>query len=125
VAILGGTRREKGSHLIPEIIRACRPLVQLEFVVQLTNNTLTAVEVETLARIADEPDVSVIREAMSLAEYESALNGADTALFPYEIIPYRKRISGVFAEAAAYGKPVVVTPGTWMAGQSRQAAPPE
>ena len=27
VAILGGTRREKGSYLIPGIVRACRPLV--------------------------------------------------------------------------------------------------
>jgi glycosyltransferase involved in cell wall biosynthesis len=117
VAILGGTRREKGSYLIPGIIRACRPLVRVEFVVQLTNNTLTAEEAATLGRIAEEPDVSVIREAMPLAEYEATLIGADIALFPYEVIPYRKRISGVFAEAAASGKPVVVTPGTWMAGE--------
>ena len=117
VAILGSTRREKGSHRIPEIIRACRPLVQVEFIVQLTNNTLTAAEVEALGRIAEEPEVSVIREAMSLSEYEAALKGADIALFPYEVIPYHKRTSGVFAEAAAYGEPVVVTPGTWMAEQ--------
>jgi glycosyltransferase involved in cell wall biosynthesis len=117
VAILGGTRREKGSHLIPEIVRACRPLVPVEFLVQLTNNTLTPEEVEALGRIAQEPEVTVIREAMSLAEYEAALEGSDVGLFPYEVIPYTKRCSGVFAEAVACGKPVVVTPGTWMAEQ--------
>jgi hypothetical protein len=117
VAILGGTRREKGSYLIPEIVRACRPLVSVEFFVQLTNNTLTAEDAEIVARIAEEPEVTVIREAMSLAEYEAALAVSDIALFPYEVIPYRQRISGVFAEAAASGKPVVATAGTWMAGE--------
>jgi glycosyltransferase involved in cell wall biosynthesis len=117
VAILGGTRREKGSHLIPGIVRACRPLVQVEFIVQLMNNTLTPEEFEALGRVAEEPEVSVIREAMCLADYEAALDSADLALFPYEVIPYRKRGSGVFAEAVAFGKPVVVTPGTWMAEQ--------
>jgi hypothetical protein len=117
VAILGGTRREKGSHLIPKIVRACRSLVDVEFLVQLTNNTLSAEEVEALARVAEEPGVLVIREAMTLVDYENALMSADIALFPYEVIPYRKRTSGVFGEAVAFGKPVVVTPGTWMAGQ--------
>jgi len=117
VAILGGTRREKGSHLIPEIIRACRSQVDVELIVQLTNNTLTAEEVATLAAIAGEPHVSVIREAMALPDYHAALDGADVLLFPYEVIPYRKRTSGVFAEAVAYGKPVVATAGTWMAAQ--------
>src|SRR5258708_4569192 len=93
VAILGGTRREKGSYLIPEIIRACRPLVPVEVLVQLTNNTLTAEEAEVLGEIAEEPGVSVIREAMSLAEDEAALNDSDIALFPYELLPYRKRSS--------------------------------
>jgi glycosyltransferase involved in cell wall biosynthesis len=119
VAILGGTRREKGSHLIPDIIRACRSDVQVEFMVHLTNNTLTAEEIERLSLIAEEPRVSVIREALPLEGYKTALDSADIALFPYEVIPYRKRPSGVFAEAVAYGKPVVATPGTWMAEQIR------
>ena len=117
IAVLGGTRREKGSHRIPDIIRACRSRVNVEFIVQLTNNTLTAEEAETLGRIADEPQVTVIREAMPLAEYEATFDRADITLFPYEVIPYRKRTSGVFGEAVARGKPVVVTPGTWMAEQ--------
>ena len=117
VAILGGTRREKGSYRIPEIIRATRALVDVEFLVHLTNDTLSAEDAAHLARIASEPHVTVIREAMPLAEYEAALGGADLALHPYEVIPYRQRTSGVFGEAVAFGKPVIVTPGTWMAEQ--------
>jgi glycosyltransferase involved in cell wall biosynthesis len=117
VALLGGTRREKGSHLAPDIVRACRSRVQVEFLVHLANNTLTAEEAETLAHIAEEPHVMVIREPMSLPEYYAALDSADIGLFPYEIIPYRKRTSGVFAEMVAHGKPVAATRGTWMAEQ--------
>jgi Glycosyl transferases group 1 len=117
VAILGGTRREKGSYLIPDIVRACRSRVEVEFLVHLTNNTLTAEEAERLALIAEEPRVTVISQPMTLPEYNAALGTADIALFPYEVIPYRKRPSGVFAEAVAFGKPVVATRGTWMAGQ--------
>jgi Glycosyl transferases group 1 len=117
VAILGGTRREKGSYLIPDIVRACRSHVEVEFLVHLTNNTLTAEEAERLALITGEPHVTVISHPMTLPEYYAALGSADIALFPYEVIPYRKRVSGVFAEAAAFGKPVVATRGTWMATQ--------
>ncbi|HXH39839.1 MAG TPA: glycosyltransferase [Thermoanaerobaculia bacterium] len=117
VAILGGTRREKGSCLIPDIVRACRPRVDVEFLIHITNNTLTAEEAKRLALVAEEPGVSVIREALPWPDYEAALDSADIVLFPYEVIPYRKRTSGVFAEAVACGKPVVATAGTWMAEQ--------
>lgn len=117
VAVLGGTRREKGSYLIPEIIRATREQVRVEFLVHLTNNSLTAEESAALRVIRNEPEVTVIEDALPLAEYENAIWSADLALFPYEQIPYFKRTSGVFGEAVAYGKPVVVSPGTWMARQ--------
>jgi glycosyltransferase involved in cell wall biosynthesis len=117
IAILGGTRRDKGSHLIPDIIRACRSQVEVEFVVHLSNDALAPDEVAQLERIAKEPNVTVIPSALPPAEYEAALANADLGLFPYEAIPYRKRTSGVFAEMIACGKPGVVTPGTWLAEQ--------
>jgi glycosyltransferase involved in cell wall biosynthesis len=117
VAVLGGMRAEKGSHLIPGIIRACRERVPVDFLVQLANNTLTADEVNRLARIADEPHVTVIDRPMTRPEYYSAVASADLGLFPYEVIPYRRRTSGVFGEMVALAKPVVATRGTWLAEQ--------
>jgi glycosyltransferase involved in cell wall biosynthesis len=117
VAVLGGTRREKGSYLIPDIIRACRAQVDVEFLVHLANNSLTAEEAAAFATVAEEAGVSVIGDAVPHDEYKTAINSSDLGLFPYELIPYRVRTSGVFAETVAFGKPVVVTPGTWMAKQ--------
>jgi glycosyltransferase involved in cell wall biosynthesis len=117
VAILGGMRTEKGSHLIPDIIRACRSQVPVEFLVHLTNNTLSADVVEKLTAIVDEPHVSVIDQPMSRPQYYAAVASADLGLFPYEVIPYRQRTSGVFGEMVAFGKPVVATRGTWLAQQ--------
>lgn len=117
VAVLGGMRREKGSYLVPDIIRACRTLVQVEFLIHLENNSLPDEEARRLRRVAWERHVVAVTGQMSLHDYHAALKSADIALFPYEIIPYRKRNSGVFAEAVAYGIPVVATRETWMAQQ--------
>jgi hypothetical protein len=117
VTILGGTRREKGSYLVPDIVRACRSHVQVEFVVHVANDWLTPEEVHKLAQVAAEPQVMVIDQPMSLAAYNATLNSTDIGLFPYEVIPYRQRTSGVFGETVANGKPVVATRGTWMAEQ--------
>jgi glycosyltransferase involved in cell wall biosynthesis len=119
IAILGGMRPEKGSYLIPGIIDACRGGVDVEFLVQLANNALPAEEAARVARIAGEPDVIVIPGAVDRDAYLAALSTADLALFPYEVIPYRQRTSGVFAEAVAFGIPVLATAGTWMAEQIR------
>lgn len=117
VAVLGGTRREKGSHLVRDIVVACQQRVAVDFVVHLSNETLTAEEFQMLSGVASEPGVEVLCNFMSLKEYTAILQTADIALFPYEIIPYRQRTSGVFVEAAACGKPAVATRGTWMAQQ--------
>lgn len=117
VAVLGGLRREKGSYLLPEIIRACRPLVRVEFLVHLMNNTLSPPEVETVAAIAREPGVRTLEGAIPMDGYHAAVERADIGLFPYEVVPYRQRTSGVFAEMVAAGKPVIATAGTWMAEQ--------
>lgn len=124
VAVLGGMRREKGSLLVPDIIRACRPRVEVEFVVQLANDSLGPEEVAVMSAVARERGVTAIQRPMTLPEYRAAVAGTDLVLFPYEVVPYRKRTSAVFAEAAACGKVLVASPGTWMAEQleSRRAA---
>jgi glycosyltransferase involved in cell wall biosynthesis len=117
IAVLGGMRAEKGSYLVPDIVRACSARLDVEFLVQLMNNSLSEEEAARIARIAAEPNVVVIPDAVKQEDYIAALSTADLALFPYEVIPYRQRTSGVFAESVVFGIPVLATPGTWMAQQ--------
>ena len=98
-------------------MRACHGRVDVEFLLQLFNNALTPAEMAHVESVAAEPNVRVLREALSIEGYNAALRDADIGLFPYEVVPYFKRNSGVFAEAVAHGKPVVATGGTWMAEQ--------
>ena len=119
LALLGGNRREKGSHRLPGILAACEARgLALEYVVQVFNNSLDAGDAAELAQAVEgKSRMHVIDVAMPMEQYHQALDSADLALFPYEVVPYRKRTSGVFGEAVAYGKPVLATAGTWMAQQ--------
>jgi hypothetical protein len=119
LALLGGNRREKGSHRLPGILAACEARgLELEYLVQVFNNSLDAGEATELAQaVQGKSHMHVIDVAMPMEQYHQALDSADLALFPYEVVPYRQRTSGVFGEAVAYGKPVLATAGTWMAQQ--------
>jgi glycosyltransferase involved in cell wall biosynthesis len=117
VAVLGGMRREKGSHLVPDIFRACNGLVDVRFTIQMLNEGLSPEEFAGIEALAAQPTVTAKMHELSIEEYADALQSADLALFPYEIVPYRQRTSGVFGEAVAYGKPSVVPEGTWLAQQ--------
>lgn len=50
-------------------------------------------------------------------DYLANFSRCTVVLLGYEKRPYGKLTSGVFVEAAAFGKPVVVPSGTWMAQQ--------
>jgi len=117
IALLGGARREKGSHLVRDIIHACKGRVEADFLVHLMNETLTTAEFADMESIAGEPGVEVIRGPLPLEQYTRALQSSGIILFPYQVIPYIKRTSGIFYEAVASGKLVVVPRGTWMARQ--------
>lgn len=117
VGILGGARPEKGSYLIPAIIRESRRLGRINFAVQLANEQLSEEDFTSLCRIAEEPGIRVAYGGLEQATYRSLLASCDILLFPYERIPYRQRPSGIFVEAAFTGRPVVVPAGTWMGRQ--------
>ena len=115
VAVMGGMRPEKGSARIPEILRACRKLVTVRFTIQMVNEGLSPGDFASVMALTKEPSVIAILHELKIEEYANAMKSADLALFPYDVIPYRQRTSAVFAEAVAYGKPVVVPGGTWLA----------
>jgi glycosyltransferase involved in cell wall biosynthesis len=117
VGILGGARPEKGSYLIPAIVRESRRLGQINFAIQLVNEQLSETDFTSLCRLAEEPGIRIAYGPLDQVAYRSLLASCDIVLFPYERIPYRQRPSGIFVEAAFTGRPVVVPTETWMSRQ--------
>jgi glycosyltransferase involved in cell wall biosynthesis len=117
VVVLGGARREKGSHRLRAIAAASRRRVPVRFRLQVANETLSAEDLAELERAAHDPGVEVLRGPLGQEDYARALQRSDLLLTPYERRPYRQRPSGVMSEAILCGLPVVAPRGTWMAEQ--------
>jgi hypothetical protein len=58
-------------------------------------------------------------------EYLGWFRVTDVVLLPYDAAKYNERTSGIFIEAIVFGKPPLVTDGTWMADELRTANLPE
>jgi glycosyltransferase involved in cell wall biosynthesis len=61
--------------------------------------------------------VKLIENELSTDDYDALLKRASIVLLPYSLVYYHAQTSGIFCEALAQGKPVVVPRGTWMARQ--------
>lgn len=121
---LGDARDEKG---LVEILQAIQQLERLDeldrfnFVLQVTRAPDKQLErcytlIEQLER-KQLPNVVFIHQTLSPGEYQALLGRADVILVPYLRSEYVSRISSVFAEALASGKPVIATDDTWMSDQ--------
>lgn len=122
---LGDARTEKGYHLLPGLARAlyhrgthaARPGARL--VAQSNFNTPGGEPRPRVARnqlTAFPPDVVELHETpLAPDRYYALLSGCDAVVIPYDAECYKRRSSGVFAEALAAGKPVVIPAGTSMA----------
>jgi glycosyltransferase involved in cell wall biosynthesis len=117
VGVLGGARPEKGSHLIPAIVRESRRLGRINFAVQLANEQLSEKDFASLCEVAEEPGVRIACGPLDQATYRTLLASCDILLLPYDRLCYRQRTSGIFVEAAFTGRPVVVPADTWMGRQ--------
>ncbi|WP_162274685.1 glycosyltransferase [Verrucomicrobium sp. GAS474] len=121
--ILGDAREEKGIPLVALAVAqlAQRPdFAEMEFVLQAFIGSRHHQSMEpflaALRRIAGE-NLTLVDRALDEAGYHELLTSADVVLIPYQKTAYFSRTSGIFTEAVANGKPVVVTEGTWMSGQ--------
>jgi len=117
LALLGGARREKGSHLLPAVVPLCLADGGLEIVLHLCNELLTPEEFAPLAELGKLPGVHTVSGAVDRNAYLALLAAADLLLLPYERVAYRLRPSGIFSEAVMAGLPLVVPDGTAMAEQ--------
>lgn len=112
----------KGFHLMPEIIRSClahspRP----QFTVQIQIRAQRGFEplVQWFER-QPASEVRMVEGALTPEAYYRLIHEADIVLLPYAPSFYGRCSSGVFAEAAALGKVIVVPDGTVAARQGRE-----
>jgi glycosyltransferase involved in cell wall biosynthesis len=119
---LGDARHAKGFDLLPELIsQALEETGAVAFLVQAVAPASSASgdldpaadALQALAREAPER-VRLVRQRLDEEEYASLLSQMDVVLIPYRREGYVEPTSGIFVEALALAKPVVVPRGTWM-----------
>lgn len=121
IAVLGGTRRDKGGELLVDIARHAQPLAgRARLLVQLMPRSRGREGNPIAEGLADDPLVVVRRGTMPESVLLHHCGTADAILLPYEPEEYRERASGIFALAVALGRPVIVPDGTWMAERLRE-----
>jgi glycosyltransferase involved in cell wall biosynthesis len=119
IGYLGDARTPKGFPLIPAALEEVRRAgLPAHFIVQCPlpqggADDATAAALSNLQAMPE--DVTLVPEHLSDADYADLLEALDVVLVPYLHPVYLEATSGVFTEALARGKPVVVPSGTWMA----------
>ncbi len=116
----GDARVNKGFHLLPYLFERLEPLRRAEEVageVQANIRDDGEWEVKTAVRRLRRAGVDLVDHELSSGDYYALLDRAGMVLLPYTLDYYHAQTSGIFAEAVARGKPVVVPRGSWMAEQ--------
>jgi glycosyltransferase involved in cell wall biosynthesis len=121
---LGDARMNKGFHLLPQLFQQLEPEIRRGLVEgEIQANVRFADEWRArhaANRLARQKGIVLHDRELSSREYYALLDRADIVLLPYLLENYHSQTSGIFAEALALGKPVVVPRGTWMSRQLRQ-----
>jgi glycosyltransferase involved in cell wall biosynthesis len=118
----GGSRSEQGIRCLVDALVALRPDLEggrLAVTVQANPPRGDAAAIESCETLkhASLPNVRILAHVLSREDYVREMDESDVVLIPYSEDAYRWRTSGVFAEAAALGKPIITSSGTWMSEQ--------
>jgi glycosyltransferase involved in cell wall biosynthesis len=120
---LGDARASKGFPQLPALVRHVLDARgdRVRFAIQCppsasgSDSDLPSGVLEMRALASADPHrIELIEKKLSEAEYAQLLGRMDIVLIPYRRYGYVEPTSGICAEAAALGKPVVVPSGTWM-----------
>lgn len=113
VAVLGDYRAEKGFDIVPAVI-ARHP--ELRFLIHLSRPPQQELWRHSAGR-SQSANVEVAEGILDTEAFHALVARADIVLLPYDPARLPFRTSGVFSEALAAAKPVVVPRGTWMEEQ--------
>jgi glycosyltransferase involved in cell wall biosynthesis len=111
---IGGWAQYHGSDFLPGVIESVlSDFPDVKFTVQV-NASPDSADRQTMAalELAFAPRIKVLYGSLSTQEYASTLRAADIVVLLYLPSHYSFASSGVFTEAAALGKVLVVTAGT-------------
>ena len=132
IGYMGDARLSKGFAMLPDLVKR---IVSSEggkskFVIQCPktasgyDNGQPAEGVEELTALARElggDRVTLISEKLSERDYAELFSYLDIVLVPYTTSNYVEATSGIFAEAIALARPVVVPSNTWMASELKKS----
>ncbi len=117
---LGNARDNKGFPQLPKLVETCDNEIsagKIEFMLQLYrssgNEPASLAAFDALQALR----VTPVFGELDGESYYNLLEQLDVVLLPYELEYYRSQTSGIFSDALAYGKVVVVPENTWMADQ--------
>jgi glycosyltransferase involved in cell wall biosynthesis len=122
----GGARNDKGFVLLANAIKLMHGRKQLKgisFILHcyiFKNDKKSAMAIGMLKNL-NLPNVKLIEETVDESEYHRMIGSSDAVVLPYFKLRYFANTSGIFTEALAEGKPVIVTEGTWMSDQLKEA----
>ncbi len=115
IGFLGHPRRDKGGQTFLHVVDACaRAVPDCRVVVQYP----AAWRERLPPGLA--PNLELVDTGLERGRYFALFERLDLVVLPYDVRLFRKRTSGVFAEALAYGCVTVVPAGSWMADMLEQ-----
>ena len=109
VSFLGFGKREKGLHLLPDLVpQILDEVPEAAFQIHLSGGSPALLEHVAASLAANGDRVSLVRGPVEARRMAEMMVATDLMLLPYDPDTYRTRGSGIFADCKIGGIPVVV-----------------
>ncbi len=115
VSFVAGARAERGSALVPEIVKLCLQS-DTRFFIQIKSEDDK--KLPFLNALSGFPNVELHEGILGRDDYYNVI-ARSVVLLPYAPNFYKWKASGVYMEAKFMGAPVIVPANSWMAGEVR------